>query len=106
MTVRAGFGEATDFVRAHFTESLTSEAVAFAAGVHPSHLMRAFHQRHGCTVGEYVRRLRIEYACHLLTNSDIPLGQIALEVGFCDQGHFGRAFKADTGLSPGKFRRG
>jgi AraC family transcriptional regulator len=97
--------EATDFLHAHFTEKCTSEAVAAAAGVHPSHLMRAFRRRHGCTVGEYVRGLRVEYALRLLEISDAPLAQVALDAGFCDQGHFGRAFKAHTGASPGEFRR-
>src|SRR4051794_12639174 len=34
--------ESIEFLHAHFTEKITSEAVAAAAGVHPSHLMRAF----------------------------------------------------------------
>ena len=66
----------------------------------------AFRRRYGCTIGEYVRDLRVQYALHLLETSDTPLGQVALDAGFCDQGHFGRAFKEHTGVSPGKFRRG
>jgi len=95
----------TEFLHAHFTEKLTSDAIAMAGGIHPAHLMRAFRQHHGCTVGEYVRSLRLEYALRLLEGSDAPLGEVALEAGFCDQGHFSRAFKLYTGLSPGQFRR-
>jgi AraC family transcriptional regulator len=94
-----------DFLHAHFTAKLSSDAVAAAAGVHPSHLMRAFRRRQGRTIGEYLRGLRVEYARHLLEGSDTPLGQVALDSGFCDQGHFTRAFKAHVGLSPGQFRR-
>jgi AraC family transcriptional regulator len=97
--------KAAEFLHAHFTEKLTADAVAAAAGVHPSHLMRAFRSRHGCTIGDYVRGLRVDYALHLLRSSDAPLGQIALDAGFCDQGHFSRAFKAHTGVSPGEFRK-
>jgi AraC family transcriptional regulator len=96
---------ATDFLHAHCAETITAEAVAAAAGVHPSHLMRAFRRHHGCTVGEYVRRLRVECALRLLHASDAPLAQIALDAGFCDQAHFSRAFKAHFGVSPGEFRR-
>lgn len=97
--------EVKDFLHAHFTEAVTSESVTTVAGVHPSHLMRAFRQSHGCTVGEYVRGLRVEYARHLLESSDAPLAQVALDVGFYDQGHFCRAFKSQVGVSPGEFRR-
>lgn len=96
---------AAEFLRAHFTEAITSDAVAAAAGVHPSHLMRAFRRHHGCTIGEYVRRLRVEHARRLLESSDLPLATIALDAGFCDQGHLCRAFKRHTGASPGQFRR-
>jgi AraC family transcriptional regulator len=97
--------EATDFLHDHFGEKITAEAVAAAAGVHPSHLMRAFRRHHGCTVGEYVRGLRVDCALRLLKFSDAPLGQVALAAGFCDQGHFSRAFKAHIGVSPGEFRK-
>ena len=80
------------------------DALAAAVGVHPSHLMRAFRQHHGCTVGEYVRRLRLEYACHLLSTTATSLTQTALDAGFAGQSHFNRAFKAFTGMTPSEFR--
>jgi len=95
-----------EYVRAHFTETISSKSMAAAAGVHPSHLMRAFRFRHGCTIGEYARRLRVEFARQLLETADIPLSHIAVEAGFCDQGHFGRAFKAEIGVTPGEYQRG
>src|SRR5579871_2533405 len=98
-------GQATDFLHAHFTQNLSAESIASAVGVHPAHLMRAFRQYHRSTIGEYVRTLRVEYACHLLLTSQAPLGQIALEVGFSDQSHFNRTFKRQVGISPREFLR-
>jgi AraC family transcriptional regulator len=97
--------ETIDFLYANFAQSLSAEEIAAASGIHPSHLMRAFRQRHRCTVGEYVRRLRVERASHLLETSETPLAEVAREVGFCDQAHLGRAFKEHVGLTPGQFRR-
>lgn len=97
--------QATDYLHAHFTDNVSSDAVAAAAGVHPSHLMRAFRRHHGCTVGEYVRGLRVEYALRRLEDPEASLAEIAMDAGFCDQGHFSRAFKRHTGRSPGEFRR-
>jgi AraC family transcriptional regulator len=97
--------QARDFLHAYFTESVSVEAVATAVGVHPSHLMRGFRQYFRCTVGDYVRRLRVEHACQLLSTSDAPPSQIALAVGFADQSHFSRTFKSCLGVTPTEFRK-
>jgi AraC family transcriptional regulator len=97
--------QAQDFLFAHFTESLSLELIADSVGVHPSHLTRAFRRHYHCTLGDYVRKLRVEYACHLLSTSTKPLSHIALDSGFADQGHFSRTFKHLTGMTPAQFRR-
>jgi AraC family transcriptional regulator len=74
-------------------------------GVHPVTLARAFRRAFGCTVGEYVRRLRIERAARQLADSDLSLAEIALGAGFSDQSHFSNLFRRHTGLSPFQFRR-
>lgn len=97
--------QAKDFLHAHFTESVSVKALATAVGVHPSHLMRSFRQQHHCTVGDYVRRLRVEHACHLLSTSEVLPSQIAFAVGFADQSHFNRTFKSCMGMTPTEFRK-
>jgi AraC family transcriptional regulator len=94
-----------DLLHAHFTESLSVAAVAAAVDVHPAHLIRAFRQHYGCTLGEYVRKLRVEYASHLLSSSEMPLAQIAYETGFADQSHFSRTYKSLTGMTPTEFQK-
>jgi len=97
--------EARDLLHAQFTENISLEGLASTLGVHPAHLTRAFRQHYHTTIGDYVRRLRVEYACHLLTTSEVPLAQLALDLGFADQGHFSRIFKSHTGMSPAAFRK-
>lgn len=97
--------QAKDFMHAHFRESFAVEAIAAAVGVHPSHLMRSFRQHYRCTMGDYVRRLRVDYACHLLATSDALPAQIAFEVGFADQSHFNRTFKHFMGMTPVAFQK-
>src|SRR5437667_238344 len=73
-------------------------------GVHPAHLARAFRARYGETLGEYVRRLRLEWAAGEMIATDKPLTFLAVEAGFCDQSHFTRAFKRQFGITPARFR--
>jgi AraC family transcriptional regulator len=97
--------QARDLLHARFAESLSLDEIARASGVHPSHLARVFRQHYGCTVGEYVRRLRIDYARRQLSTSDDPLVEIALAAGFADQSHFSKTFKRLMGLTPAEFQR-
>ncbi len=78
--------------------------LAGIAGVHPVHLSREFRKHYQSTIGEYIRKRRIEHASHLLANTSTPLSEIALTCGFSDQSHFCAMFKSHTGLTPAKFR--
>jgi AraC family transcriptional regulator len=79
-------------------------ALANIAGVHPVHLSREFHRHFHMTVGEYIRKRRIEHASELLSNSDLSMAEIANTCGFSDQSHFCALFKRHSGMTPGKFR--
>jgi AraC family transcriptional regulator len=98
--------KALDYISESYTLPLTLEAVALASGVHPTHLARAFRRHTGSTIGEYVRKLRVERARALIESNEMPLGQIAAECGFSDQPHLTRTFKQHTGLTPAKYREG
>ena len=97
--------EARDFLHDNFTESFSLETVARAAGVHPGHLSRAFREKFGCTVGEYVRRLRVEFAGRQISTTEMSLGEIAAAAGFSDQSHLNRIFKHHFNLTPVEYRK-
>ena len=56
------------------------------------------------SIGEFVRKLRIEHACAELMKGDLPLATIALQAGFVDQSHFSKVFKLYVGMTPHKYR--
>lgn len=95
---------AREMLRARFAEPLTLADVARAVDVHPVHLARVFRQHQHCTVGEYVRRLRVEFARRQLASTDLPLSEIALLAGFCSQSHLSTAFKLHAGMTPTEYR--
>ena len=96
---------AREMIHANFREPLTLSAVAATVGVHPVHLATVFRRTYRCSMGEYVRRRRVEFACEELSRPDTPLIRIALAAGFYDQGHFCRTFKRLTGITPTAYRR-
>lgn len=96
--------QAKELLHARFSEHLTLEQIASAVCVHPIHLASVFRQKYHCTVGEYIRQLRIDYACREIAKGETPLAIIALEAGFANQGHFSSVFKRLTGLTPVAYR--
>lgn len=97
--------KAVGIIRERFTEDLTVTAIAKSVSVHPVHLARAFRRQFGCAPAEHVRRLRIKRACELIESTDLPLSEVALSCGFCDQSHFSRLFKRLLGTTPAQYRR-
>jgi AraC-like DNA-binding protein len=87
-----------------FAEPCKVSEIAAEAGVHPVHLAREFRKHYGTSVGEYLRRVRIEYACRELMGSDAAVTNIAFAAGFADQSHFSRTFKRLCGTTPGRYR--
>ena len=78
--------------------------LARRVGVHPTHLARTFRARHGLSVGEYSRRLRVRWAAAEIARTDVPLAAIAARAGFADQSHFTRLFARNLGTTPAQYR--
>ncbi|HLK61072.1 MAG TPA: helix-turn-helix domain-containing protein, partial [Chthonomonadaceae bacterium] len=70
--------QAQALLHTQFAENLTLSQMAETVGVHPMHLARLFRQHCRCTLGDYVRQLRVDYACRELASSDASLVEIAL----------------------------
>lgn len=91
-------------LRERFHETLSLEAIAAESHVSADHLAREFRRRFGCTVGDYVRGLRVDFACERLAAGRDSLAAIAEAAGFADQSHFTRVFRRRTGVTPGAYR--
>ena len=104
-TIPRWLTRAKDFLSENFTESLTVEELSKIADVHPVHLARVFREKFGCTVGDYLRRRRVEFAAEQISKTRTPLCEIAQAAGFADQSHLNKIFKNAFGLTPAEYRK-
>jgi AraC family transcriptional regulator len=80
------------------------DELATIANVHPAYLARCFRRQYAVSIGQYARRVRLQWAAQRLSTTDESVSSIALRAGFADQSHFTRAFRAHSGLTPRQFR--
>jgi AraC family transcriptional regulator len=97
--------KAQRMIEAEFAEPLSLARIARTVGVHPVHLSRQFRAAHGCTVGDYIRQVRVAFVRRQLTATDTPIAHIALTAGFSDQSQLTRTFRRLTGRTPAAFRQ-
>lgn len=87
-----------------FTSPLKLAQLAAAADLHPTHLARAFREHFHCTIGNYIRRRRVQFGWQRLTTTNRAIADIAVESGFASQAHFSTVFKRLTGFTPAQVR--
>ena len=86
--------------------SLSLQQASDELEINPAYLSRKFSKYfENLSFGEYIRKLRIEKAIHLMETTAYPLTDIAYLTGFSDQSHFTRIFKKQTGQTPTIYRK-
>jgi len=91
-------------IQSRISEPLSLADLATPAGVSPAHLTRLFRAEMGLTATDYLRRCRLERALHLLTRSEVPIKEVACEVGIPDLHAFNKAIRRGYSLSPRELR--
>lgn len=93
-----------DYIHRNFQHSnLSLETISRETGMAPRRIAQTVHDRFGCNFKTYVNRIRIHEAKRLLVQKTWSMGEIAFQVGFNNQSHFNRVFKAETQLSPSEY---
>ena len=84
---------------------LTVAVLADEVGVSPRTLTRRFRAALGLTPQAYLEEVRIDAARRLLEETALAIDDLRTRVGFADPSSFRRAFKRQTGLTPGQYRQ-
>jgi AraC-like DNA-binding protein len=95
---------ARDTMDRAFAEPLDVPALARVACVSPAHFSRQFRATFGETPHRYLQRRRVERAMELLRETQRPVSEICLDVGFTSLGTFSRTFRDIVGESPSAYR--
>lgn len=94
----------TDHIFDNPAGDLSLTALASVAAMSPHHWHRVFHAMTGEPLAQAVRRIRLQRASQMLVHYDMPVAQIARQVGYPNTASFSRAFAERFGLSPLAFR--
>ena len=94
------------YIQLNFVRKLAIKEVAEHVHMSLKHFGRVFKKQVGLRPKAYLRLIRVEKAKKLLTDSDMKVTGIALDVGYADLRHFERDFKKVVGLLPMEYRSG
>ena len=97
--------EAALWIEANAAEALDLEGIARQAGLSPFHFLRTFGRVLGVTPHQYLVRTRLRRAARLLAEGELPVTEVALEVGFADLSNFVRTFRRAAGTPPARFSK-
>lgn len=85
-------------------EKIALSDLAESMYVNPKYLGGLFKQEMGCSYRQYITRLKMARAKHLLGNTDMRVFEAASMLGYEDVGYFSRLFKKEIGESPSDYR--
>ena len=93
-----------DYIDVHLTGEITIRTLAAQSNLSTSHFRALFKQATGLSPRQYILNERIRRAEKLLQQTDLPITQVALAVGFYDQSHLTRHMRQLLGTTPGALR--
>lgn len=94
-----------ELIRARLSEDISLDELAAEARLSPFHFARMFKHSVGVPPRVYLTRLRMEKACELLEMTDLPVTEIAHEVGYSSNQVLARIFVKHRHMSPTDYRR-
>lgn len=93
------------YITNHLNEDLSVDAICNKYGLSKTALFQLFKRTFGSGTTQIIRLERISRAKELLENSEMSIGEIAMQVGIPDANYFTRTFKNITGLTPLSYRQ-
>lgn len=93
-----------DYIHDHLAQELSLFELADLAALSPTHFKAVFKRAFGLPVHQYIIRRRVEHAVRLISESELPLSDVAIAAGFSSQSHMARFMRRVVGISPAQLR--
>jgi len=94
-----------EFLMKNYQGDIDLKEIAEVAHMAPASVCRFFKNSTGLTIFEYLNKIKINYSCQLLLNTDLNILDISYDCGFNNLSHFNKQFKKFIGATPTQFRR-
>jgi len=102
---RKRFSKLTNYIHQHLDAKISLQDLAGIVCLSPDYLSKQFVEVMGVRPMEYVNRIRIERAQMLLVTTDLPIKQIADNVGISSNSYFSTLFRKQTMCTPEEYRK-
>lgn len=93
------------YVSLHIDQDISREDIANAVFLNKDYMARVFKHETGVSVAAYVQREKLKLASALIASTDIPISDIASQIGYFSFSHFSRMFRQYTGMAPMEYRK-
>ena len=96
---------AVEYVKENYMKDLNMAVVSNYISMNYSMLSYLFKQYTGTNFVNYLKGIRISEAKKLLSETDLKIIEVSRAVGYDNEKHFMKTFKAECGVSPGEYRK-
>ncbi len=94
-----------EYIKDNLATDISVKTICNKFGISKNRLYDISHKWFSMPIGNYISVLRINEAKNLLTTTDLPVQQIASQVGIKDYNYFTKFFKSQAGITPLKYRK-
>lgn len=94
-----------EYIELNIHQELTRENIAAAVYLNPDYTARLFKRKTGQSLNDYIQNKRINLARQLLAGTDMPVGDLAVALGYSSFSHFTKLFKSIEGVTPSDYRK-
>lgn len=95
---------AKDFMLSNYSQDISLDDISQQSCLSPTHLFRTFKQIYNCSPHQYLIKIRLDNARHMLKSTDYTLNEIVNLVGFTCPSTFIKLFKNKFQFTPGTYR--
>ena len=96
--------KAKEYILSHLSENFTRQEIADHVHLSQNHLARLFRQETGSSISDFILQQRMQQAFGLLTNTTLPVGQVAEQGGYENYSYFLTLFRRVSGMTPSQYR--